>query len=187
MEVNGVVIAERWAERYKCILLSAAESGGEFACDEDVELARAIEDLSAAEAQIAVLHGLIEKRWTDQCGDHACGCGEWPECVHTIQASEMRSAAMKIEIGILAPTAPKPDVHSEHWRNPETGQVECECCCSWALDCEQDRKQIATLRAAGGTALYEMGFATSNRPEFARAVEALDAALAPTAPRIKNG
>jgi hypothetical protein len=93
MEANGVVIAERWADRYKCILLSAAESGGEFACDEDVELARAIEELSAAEAQVAV------------------------------------------------------------------------------------------LRAAGGTALYEMGFTTSDRAEFARAVDALDAALIQSIPR----
>jgi hypothetical protein len=31
--------------------------------------------------------------------------------------------------------------HSEHWRNPETGQVECECCCSWALDYDALRRR----------------------------------------------
>jgi hypothetical protein len=35
--------------------------------------------------------------------------------------------------------------HNQHWQNPETGQAECECCCSWALDSERDRKTIAAL------------------------------------------
>jgi len=25
---------------------------------------------------------------------------------------------------------------SEHWRNPQTGYVECQCCEKWALDME---------------------------------------------------
>lgn len=37
--------------------------------------------------------------------------------------------------------------HNQHWRNPETGQAECECCCSWALDAERDRARIAALEA----------------------------------------
>ena len=39
--------------------------------------------------------------------------------------------------------------HSEHWRNPETGYVECECCCKWALDYEALRKQLADAQAEG--------------------------------------
>lgn len=26
--------------------------------------------------------------------------------------------------------------HNQHFRNSETGQIECECCCKWALDAE---------------------------------------------------
>ena len=42
----------------------------------------------------------------------------------------------------------KDDEHSKHWRNPETGQVECACCCSWALDHAELRLRYAAERAA---------------------------------------
>lgn len=37
---------------------------------------------------------------------------------------------------------------SEHWRNPETGQVECECCCGWALDTERLVRALRAIRDA---------------------------------------
>ena len=37
------------------------------------------------------------------------------------------------------------ELHNQHWNNPDIGQAECECCCGWALDAEQDRKRIAAL------------------------------------------
>jgi hypothetical protein len=35
--------------------------------------------------------------------------------------------------------------HGQHWRNPESGQVECECCCGWALDYERLKKDHQAL------------------------------------------
>jgi cell division protein FtsB len=37
--------------------------------------------------------------------------------------------------------------HNQHWRNPETGQIECECCCKWALDYERLEQENRELRA----------------------------------------
>jgi hypothetical protein len=48
---------------------------------------------------IGDLHALIEEHWTNQCSRHACGCGEWPECTHTLIAAEMRRRAMALEEG----------------------------------------------------------------------------------------
>ena len=41
--------------------------------------------------------------------------------------------------------------HNQHWRNPETGESECECCCKWALDYEvlrNERDQLLAQLAA---------------------------------------
>ena len=35
---------------------------------------------------------------------------------------------------------------SEHWRNPETGYVECQCCEKWALDVEDLGNQVSELK-----------------------------------------
>jgi hypothetical protein len=40
--------------------------------------------------------------------------------------------------------------HNRHWRNPETGYEECECCCKWALDAAEDKRTIAQLQATVG-------------------------------------
>ncbi len=51
--------------------------------------------------------------------------------------------------------APKQDgVHNQHWRNPETGQAECECCCGWALDMERERKEHAGALAESRRGYY---------------------------------
>jgi hypothetical protein len=43
------------------------------------------------------LHVIIEEFWTAQAKDHhACGCDEWPECVHSLNAYELRSRAMNL-------------------------------------------------------------------------------------------
>jgi hypothetical protein len=43
------------------------------------------------------LHVIIEEFWTAQAKDHhACGCNEWPECVHSLNAYELRSRAMNL-------------------------------------------------------------------------------------------
>ena len=44
------------------------------------------------------LHEAIEEFWTKQCGKHACGCDEWPECTHTFHAAELRRIAMGAEL-----------------------------------------------------------------------------------------
>jgi len=127
-------------------------------------------------AEIAVLRAALAD------ADHLCKWLLQSDISDSDRERVIRENGVNFALAIAQP-ATKPGVHSEHWRNPETGQVECECCFSWALDCEQDRKQIAVLRAAGGTALYEMGFASSKRAEFSRAVDALDAALRQPLPR----
>jgi hypothetical protein len=58
-----------------------------------------------------------------------------------------RCAKAEAEVAALKAELAEPWKHSEHWRNPETGQVECECCCSWALDAEKDHREIARLTA----------------------------------------
>lgn len=40
-----------------------------------------------------------------------------------------------------------PEQHSEHWRNPETGYIECECCQKWAMDMIEVKKQLAEANA----------------------------------------
>ena len=60
---------------------------------------------------------------------------------------ESELAQARAEIERLRGELEQPWKHSEHWRTPETGQVECECCCSWALDTEKLVKEFATLRA----------------------------------------
>jgi hypothetical protein len=70
---------------------------------------------------------------TDESGyvryaDHAAALRERDE----------RIVALEAEVS-------RPWEHSEHWHNPETGQVECECCCKWALDAHEDHKTIAAL------------------------------------------
>jgi len=35
---------------------------------------------------------------------------------------------------------------SEHWRNPQTGYVECQCCEKWALDVEDLGNQVSELK-----------------------------------------
>jgi hypothetical protein len=54
---------------------------------------------SAYGSLVRDLHALIEEHWTNQCSRHACGCGEWPECTHTLIAAEMRRRAMALEEG----------------------------------------------------------------------------------------
>lgn len=50
------------------------------------------------------LHAIIEEFWNAQAKDHhACGCDEWPECVHSLNAYELRSRAMNL---IAARTLP---------------------------------------------------------------------------------
>lgn len=31
--------------------------------------------------------------------------------------------------------------HNQHFRNHETGYIECECCCKWALDAIEEKKR----------------------------------------------
>jgi len=45
------------------------------------------------------LHEAIENFWKSQAGEHQCGCDEWPECSHTLHASELRKTAMGAESG----------------------------------------------------------------------------------------
>lgn len=58
---------------------------------------------------------------------------------------EAKVAEQAVTIAELQKKLDKPWIHTDHWRNPETGQVECECCCSWALDAERDASIIAEL------------------------------------------
>jgi hypothetical protein len=53
--------------------------------------------MAKANDRSKMLHGEIEHHWLKQCGSHACGCDEWPECVHTLDAYEMRRLAMEQE------------------------------------------------------------------------------------------
>lgn len=48
------------------------------------------------EGQVRQLHALIEQFWIKQC-EGSCQCSEKPECVHTINASELRKQAMELE------------------------------------------------------------------------------------------
>lgn len=48
-----LVIVERWRELHEEILLAAADNGGEYCSDEDADMAKCIEELSRAEAQVA--------------------------------------------------------------------------------------------------------------------------------------
>lgn len=46
----------------------------------------------------------------------------------------------------LAPALKAQEGHkSEHWYDPSSGQIECECCCGAALDAEVERKKYADL------------------------------------------
>jgi hypothetical protein len=49
--------------------------------------------ITARLEQNTTLHSLIEDFWTAQSGSHACGCDKHPECVHTLNAYELRSKA----------------------------------------------------------------------------------------------
>ena len=62
---------------------------------------------SAFDSAVKDLHALIEDNWIAQCRDHACGCDEWPECTHTLNASTMREKAISIETGQPLPPAPE--------------------------------------------------------------------------------
>lgn len=60
---------------------------------------------------------------------------------------ERELAAKDAEIERLKKELEEPWKHSDHWRDPETGQVECECCCAWALDCSSLQDENAPLKA----------------------------------------
>jgi hypothetical protein len=68
-------------------------------CPEDVGCDEFIAQLQAT---ISQLHAIIEAHWTKQAGGHLCACDAWPECIHTLAACEMRSAAMKFDSPALA-------------------------------------------------------------------------------------
>ena len=58
-----------------------------------------------------------------------------------------RTRALTQEVTTLKAERDRPWEHSEHWRNPDTGQIECDCCCGWALDAEETHKELAMLRS----------------------------------------
>jgi hypothetical protein len=51
-------------------------------------------------ATIERLHKIIEMHWRQQAVAHMCGCSEWPECIHTLSAAGMRTAAMKLDAAL---------------------------------------------------------------------------------------
>ncbi len=60
---------------------------------------------------------------------------------------DIKIERLEAERDALRAELEKPWTHSEHWLNPETGQVECECCCKWALDAAEDHIRTAKLEA----------------------------------------
>ena len=64
------------------------------------------------------------------------------EFLTSSHAAKVRELEQEIER--MKQELAQPWKHSEHWRNSETGQVECECCCGWALDAERDHKTLAS-------------------------------------------
>ena len=64
-----------------------------------------------------------------------------------ISTSNANVAAAQDEIAKLRAQLQTGWEHSQHFYNTETGQVECECCCKWALDMIEQDKEIATLKA----------------------------------------
>ena len=43
------------------------------------------------------LHTAIENFWKCQVSGHQCGCDEWPECKHTLDAHDLRKIAMGVD------------------------------------------------------------------------------------------
>ena len=73
---------------------------------------------------------------------------EWQKVLaQSISTSNANVAAAQDEIAKLRAQLQTGWEHSQHFYNTETGQVECECCCKWALDMIEQDKEIATLKA----------------------------------------
>ena len=79
-----------------------------------------------------------EVKFTQDFLEHAAVCTSQYDSTCRAMAAEI--LALRAEIA-------KPWEHSDHWRNPETGYIECSCCCDWALDAERDHKRIAELQS----------------------------------------
>ena len=79
-----------------------------------------------------------ELKFTQDFLEHAAVCTSQYDSTCRAMAAEI--LALRAEIA-------KPWEHSIHWRNPETGYIECSCCCGWALDAERDHKRIAELQS----------------------------------------
>jgi hypothetical protein len=79
-----------------------------------------------------------EVKFTQDFLEHAAVCTSQYDSTCRAMAAEI--LALRAEIA-------KPWEHSDHWRNPETGYIECSCCCDWALDAERDHKRIAALQS----------------------------------------
>ena len=86
-----------------------------------------------------------EVKFTQDFLEHAAVCTSQYDSTCRAMAAEI--LALRAEIA-------KPWEHSDHWRNPETGYIECSCCCDWALDAERDHERIAAAekRAADAEA-----------------------------------
>lgn len=70
---------------------------------------------------------------------------DWPTSLCAKAIEQLGAAEAKV--AELERIIAEPWEHTDHWRNPETGYVECECCCKWALDAERDHKTIGEQAA----------------------------------------
>ena len=73
-----------------------------------------------------------EVKFTQDFLEHAAVCTSQYDSTCRAMAAEI--LALRAEIA-------KPWEHSDHWRNPETGYIECSCCCDWALDAELEKEK----------------------------------------------
>ena len=97
-----------WAEDYKRRLSVARarireQAGREVRAERVRSRMMGIEDAIHAFSDESLvtenkaLHTAIENFWKCQASGHQCGCDEWPECKHTLDAHDLRKIAMGVD------------------------------------------------------------------------------------------